>query len=29
MSLNFRIGYSAWGFLGNGVVDMLDGGRSY
>ena len=29
MSLNFRIGYSAWGFLGNGVVDTPDGGRSH
>ena len=29
MSLNFRIGYSAWGFLGDGVVDTPDGGRSH
>jgi hypothetical protein len=24
-----RIGYSCWGFLGNGVVDTPDGGRSH
>ena len=23
------LGYSAWGFLGNGVVDTPDGGRSH
>ncbi len=29
MSLNFKIGYSAWGFLGDGIVDTPDGGRSH
>lgn len=29
MSLNFKIGYSAWGFLGSGIVDTPDGGRSH
>lgn len=29
MTANLTIGYSFWGFLGNGVVDTPDGGRSH
>ena len=29
MSSNFNVGYSAWGFLSDGIVDTPDGGRSH
>lgn len=27
--MRLRIGYSCWGFLGNGIIDTPDGGRSH